>query len=124
MMRLLKVAGLLLGLGLMTFPLMAEENTEQEVRYLIDSVEQSGCSFERNGKSYAADDAADHLAMKYRRGKKYASSAENFIDRLASKSSMSGKPYYIACSGTAKVTSGSWLHQRLAEMREGPEKAS
>ena len=34
-----------------------------------------------------ADDAADHLRLKHRRGKRYATSAETFIDRLASKSS-------------------------------------
>ena len=44
--------------------------------------------------------------MKYRRGKRYASTTEKFIERLASKSSMSRKPYYIECPGDEAVPTG------------------
>ena len=89
----------------------------QEIGYLIDSVGQSGCTFVRNGKSHSAEDAADHLRMKYRRGKSYASGAEQFISRLASKSFLSGKPYFIICDGEDTQKTGDWLTQRLVRYR-------
>ena len=39
--------------------------------------------------------ARDHLQMKRERGKRYYDSTEEYIDRIASKSSWSGKPYKI-----------------------------
>ena len=103
---------------LLSNTLQGQTRVDEEVRLLIDSVAQSGCTFERNGKSYEAGDAADHLTLKFKRGKKYAKNSENFIDRLASKSSLSGKPYHIACPGQEKMTSGDWLHQKLTSLRQ------
>jgi len=103
---------------LLSNTLQGQTSVDEEVRLLIDGVAQSGCLFERNGKSYEAGDAADHLSLKFKRGKKYAKTAENFIDRLASKSSLSGKPYHIACPGREKMTSGDWLHQKLTSLRQ------
>lgn len=89
-----------------------------EINHLLESIGSSGCQFVRNGKSYPPKDAESHLRMKYRRGKRYASSAENFIERLASKSSMSGKPYWIECPGGPRHRSGDWLTARLLEFRD------
>jgi len=41
----------------------------------------------RNGKEYTAGRAAEHLRMKYDKARNYISSAEDFIDKLASASS-------------------------------------
>jgi hypothetical protein len=57
--------------------------------------------------------------MKYRRGKRYAPTSEEFIERLASRSSLSKKPYYIECEGAKKMPSGDWLIIRLGEYRAG-----
>ena len=78
----------------------------------------SGCTFIRNGSRHDAEDAASHMRLKYRRGKRYATTAELFIERLASKSSFSGKPYAIECPGSEAVPSGEWLTARLHEYRE------
>ena len=45
---------------------------------------------------------AEHLELKYSRGKRYADSAEAFIDRLARKSSWSGEPYQLICDGETR----------------------
>jgi hypothetical protein len=55
--------------------------------------------------------------MKYGRAERYALTTEDFIENLASQSSMSKKPYYIACNGEEKVESGPWLTQLLLEFR-------
>lgn len=93
-------------------------DTEVEIEYLITSVGESGCTFIRNGSRHDAEDAASHMRLKYKRGKRYATTAELFIERLASKSSFSGKPYAIECPGRDPVPSGDWLTARLQEYRE------
>ena len=91
--------------------------TEKEIEYLLDAVGSSGCTFIRNGRRHDADDAEDHLRMKYRRGKRYAPTTEKFIERLASASSMSKKPYYIECPGDEAVPTGEWLTAQLEGFR-------
>jgi len=91
---------------------------ETEIEYLITTVGESGCTFIRNGSRHDAVDAASHMRLKYQRGKRYATSAELFIERLASKSSFSGKPYAIECPGSDAIPSGEWLTARLQEYRE------
>ncbi len=93
-------------------------DTEVEIEYLITTVGESDCTFIRNGSRHNAEDAASHMRMKYRRGKRYATTAELFIERLASKSSFSGKPYKIECPGGDTVPSGDWLTTRLQEYRQ------
>lgn len=94
---------------------------EEEINFLIGSVESSACVFVRNGEEHAADDAADHLRLKYRRGKRYATSAEKFIDRLASESSWSGKPYFINCPDSGDHRSKDWLTERLEDYRSASQ---
>lgn len=94
------------------------DTASEEIGYLIESIGQSGCAFVRNGKNHSAPDAADHLRLKYRRGKAYANSAEQFISRLASKSSMSGKLYYMKCDGEENQKTGEWLTERLEAFRK------
>ena len=95
----------------------AEERADLEIEHLIQSIATSDCTFVRNGKRHSPTAAEKHLRMKLRRGKRYVSDAESFIDRLASKSSMSKKPYFIECEGEEPVPSGEWLKQRLSEYR-------
>jgi len=79
-------------------------------------VEASGCEFIRNGDRRDSVAAANHLRLKYRRGQRYADTAEHFIDRLETKSSWSGKPYLIECEGQSEA-SGKWLYSRLLKLR-------
>jgi hypothetical protein len=98
-------------------PAAADATAEREIGYLLDFVSASGCTFVRNGKTHDSTEAADHLRLKYQRGRRYATSAENFIDRLASESSWSGKAYTVRC-GDSLETSGRWLHRELANYRQ------
>ncbi len=105
----------------MLLPLAAhadiDEESSAEIEHLIHSIAVSGCTFVRNGKRHSPTAAEKHLRMKLKRGKRYVSDAESFIDRLASKSSMSKKPYFIECDDSEPVPSGDWLKERLAEFR-------
>jgi hypothetical protein len=113
-MRLLP---LLAVLGLLSPAMVLAGDPEVEIEYLITTVGESGCTFIRNGSRHDAEDAASHMRLKYRRGKRYAPTAELFIERLASKSSFSGKLYFIECEGEEPVPSGEWLGARLEDYR-------
>jgi Family of unknown function (DUF5329) len=104
----------------LSFGALAADVPDQEIEHLLDFVAASGCSFVRNGSSHDSADAADHLRLKYQRGKRYADSAENFIDRLATESSWSGAPYTVDCNGSVEPT-GEWLHQALQRYRQGSD---
>lgn len=104
----------LLALCLGTTAALAD--TDAEIEALLAHVAASGCDFQRNGSLHDAADAADHLRLKYSRGKRYVNSTEQFIDRLATESSWTGKPYTIICDGREEPT-GAWLHRTLAGQR-------
>ena len=94
----------------------AEADADTEIRALIQAVAESECEFNRNGSLHSAEAAAAHLELKYARGKRYADSAEAFIERLASRSSWSGKPYQMICDGQTQPA-GDWLTATLLKMR-------
>lgn len=98
--------------------LAIEPAVQQEIDQLLDKVAQSGCEFNRNGKLHNATDAKAHLQLKLRRGGKYVSSTETFIDRLASKSSWSGDLYTMECPGQLAQPAGEWLHANLTAIRQ------
>ncbi len=97
------------------------ETTEEALDRLLGKVAQSDCIFIRNGTEHDAADAADHLRLKSRRGKKYYDSIDQFIDRLATKSSWSGKLYMVRCPGEELQPSSVWLHMLLDEDTEQEE---
>lgn len=94
-------------------------DTQREIAHLLDYLGNSGCDFYRNGSWHPASEARAHVAVKYdyllRRG--WVKTAEDFIARAASKSSMSGSTYQVRCPGTPAVASGTWLSQELARYR-------
>jgi hypothetical protein len=93
-----------------------EPEVDREIGLLLEKVAESGCDFERNGSVHSSTDAASHLALKYERGERYVDTAEDFIDRLATKSSWSGKPYWVICA-VERTPSGDWLQGLLVEVR-------
>lgn len=103
---------------LLASPVFAMDQ-DTEVDYLLDSISSSECIFIRNGKRHDAQKAAAHLRMKYKRGRRYATSTEKFIERLATKSSITRKPYMIECPGSEPQPSGAWLTQKLESLRSG-----
>ena len=91
---------------------------DAEIDHLLVTVETSDCIFIRNGREHSASVAKDHLALKRRRGKRFYDNADEFIDRIASKSSWSGKPYAIRCEDGVAESAESWFSRVLAEYRQ------
>ncbi len=95
---------------------------QREIDGLIAALGDSGCEFERNGTWHNAKTARAHLQKKYDylRKRGLADTAESFIERGASKSSMSGRPYRVRCPGKAVDTAAYWFEQRLRTLRVAP----
>lgn len=92
-----------------------------EIDHLLAYLERSGCEFSRNGSWYDAAKARAHLDEKYQYlvKKGMVSSAEDFIGRAASESSVTGKAYQVRCAGAAPVPSALWLKSELTRYRAG-----
>jgi hypothetical protein len=97
--------------------LAASATMDEEIDALLDAVISSECVFVRNGKAYDVDDAVSHLQLKRKNGGRYFKTAEQFIKRIASKSSFSGKPYEIHCDEVPPQSAFDWFSDRLQEIR-------
>ena len=110
----LRVAAVMLGMA----GACAAQPIDPAVARLLHAIETSGCQMERNGELHDAKSAADHLRMKLERSGRPGMSADFFIDRVASGSTVSGQPYRVLCPGQPTVDSRAWLRARLGE--QGP----
>ncbi|HEY0506411.1 MAG TPA: DUF5329 domain-containing protein [Lysobacter sp.] len=92
---------------------------QREIDGLIAALGRSGCQFQRNGTWYPAAEAQAHLRRKYEylRKRDLVGSAEQFIERAGTRSSISGKAYAVRCPGQAALPSSQWLGARLSEIR-------
>lgn len=96
-------------------------DADAEIRALIARIGDSDCRFQRNGRWHAAADAQAHLQRKYdwarRRGR--SGDAEAFIEQAASRSSITGRAYRVACPGQDEREAGDWFDVLLVELRAG-----
>jgi hypothetical protein len=97
----------------------AGDTATREIDALIDALDDSGCQFWRNGSWHDGAEAREHLQRKYdwARRRQLAGSAEDFIERAASRSSLSGKPYRVRCPGQPEVDSAQWFRNVLRRIR-------
>jgi hypothetical protein len=118
--RLATVLGLVLGLALVRAAHAAPpEIAQTEINYLLGFIERSGCEFYRNGSWYDSKSAQAHLRDKYEMlaAADRIHTAEDFIEKAATESSLTGRPYQVRCSGSEAVTSNQWLRDVLARYR-------
>ena len=90
-----------------------------EIEALLSRLAASGCQFKRNGTWYTAAEAQAHLRRKldYLADRGAVASAEQFIERAATKSSMSGQAYRAKCGAQPAVPSSLWLYPELQALR-------
>jgi hypothetical protein len=105
-------------------PAGAEERpaTEKEkIEGLIKHVEGlKDAKFVRNDREYDAKTAAEFLRRKWRAEAARVKTAEDFIEKVASVSSTSGKPYMIRLKGGKEMKSGDYLRGQLRKMEKSP----
>lgn len=112
-----------LALLLVTGATMAAPSatTTAEIDQLLSRLASSGCEFQRNGEWHAGPEARAHLERKYAYllKKDLIGSTEDFIERAATRSSVSGQDYQVRC-GAELSTSRAWLRAALSRLRAGP----
>ena len=89
---------------------------KQKIETLIKQVRAlKDARFIRNGSSYSADNAATFLSRKWQANESNVKSARDFIDKVASFSGTSGKPYLIRFNDGREIKSREFF---LAELRK------
>jgi hypothetical protein len=111
------VCGLLLVFALQPAVTLASL-MDEEIDYLISAVGKGGCAFIRNGNKFTGRDARAHLKSKRRRNAHIIDSTEEFIEKIASQSATSGKPYLISCRGENQQNARDWFTAMLAQHRK------
>lgn len=114
--RLILSMALVFGLSSIA---VAVAPVETEVSFLLGYVEKSGCEFYRNGTWHDAKSARAHLHDKYEYLAAFnqINSTEDFIEKVATKSSFSGQAYQVKCNGGTAVSSKQWFSDELTRFR-------
>lgn len=87
---------ILLTLALSSGFSFSQSVEQKKIEFLLNEVENlQGAKFWRNGSSYSAKAAAEHLRSKLKKAGSAVTTAKYFIEKIASKSSTSGKPNQI-----------------------------
>jgi len=118
-MKLILKLLLVLALGFMAGTAMARAplSETQKIESLISSIESlKGAVFIRNGSEYSAVQAAHHMRMKWDKAGSRVKTAEDFIEKCASESSMSGEKYQIRFANGKTENSGDYLHEELRKI--------
>lgn len=91
----------------------------KEVDHLLVIVGRSGCEFYRAGTWHSAVKAQVHLGHKfeYLATRQMLGSAEDFIAKAATRSSMTGEAYAIRCPHQPARPSADWLEEELRALR-------
>jgi|SRR5271166_5005818 len=99
----------------------AQVNSAQiEIAHLLTFVGLSKCDFYRNGTWYTAAQAQAHLDEKLAllRTGNQVQTAEQFIEKVATKSALTNLPYRVRCAGVETVGVSDWLGSELRHYRQ------
>lgn len=94
-----------------------EPSVQQEIDYLLRYVENTDCTYDRNGSLHTGQEAVEHIRNKYDYFRDDIETAEDFIRLSASKSTFSGRYYKVICPGVEAVKSQDWLLKALKDFR-------
>jgi hypothetical protein len=100
-------------------PIQPSEDSESAIQFLLKHVADSGLIFIRNSDRHDAADAAEHMNNKYEYFRDKIKTPEGFIQRCASKSLLSSKPYRVVLENGEEVRTDEWLLRALTDYRRG-----
>jgi len=90
---------------------------KEKIEALIRVVSQlKTAKFVRNGWTYSADTAATFLRSKWQANDSVVKSARDFIDRVATVSGTSGKPYLVRMKDGTEIPSREFLFTELKKL--------
>ena len=94
---------------------------QSRIERLIRVVElRTDMKFIRNGSEYDCSAAAKFLRGKLEAMGREVTSARDFIERIASKSSMSGEPYHVKFADGKTMLAGQFLSEELNRLEGRP----
>ena len=91
---------------------------QKEIDLLIDAIEQSDLIFIRNGIEYSTGEAAIHIRNKFEAVGPKVSTVDAFIDKVASRSSLSGKPYLVKTPDGRTIKASDWLRRKAKDLEK------
>ncbi|MSR31289.1 MAG: hypothetical protein EXR99_07275 [Gemmataceae bacterium] len=92
---------------------------KKKIEALIEVVEKlPGAKMLRNGAEYDAKTAGRFLRGKWDSSKKQIKSVQDFLDKAATVSSTSGKPYEILFGNGKKVTAKEFFLEELERLKK------
>ena len=91
------------------------------IERLIQYVEaQRDMQFIRNGTAYSCADAAKFMRGKFEMMGDQVTTAQQFIDQIASKSSTTGQPYFVRFADGKTTPAAKFLGDELKRMDRAP----
>ncbi|MGD8447116.1 MAG: DUF5329 domain-containing protein [Desulfobacterales bacterium] len=93
------------------------DNTDREIQHLMAYIAGAECRFIRNGKEYSPEAARNHIQKKYEYALNRIKMTEDFIQGIASRSSISGTPYKVRCNDQIMLCAD-WLGAELQRFRQ------
>lgn len=104
---------------LLTLPARAKLNAHEEARInaMLNALAQKkDLTFVRNGDAHNCEEAVSHLRLKLGNTRNRIDTAEQFIDKVASSSSITGKPYIVKIL-VKRMKMHSLIYMRLLRKR-------
>ena len=92
-------------------------SAEAEIKRLLKSIRRSGKRFEWEGKTRTPRQCYLWLYSKFRMYRKSLESADDFIDKVATKT-VTGNRYYVVHGDDEKQRLNEWLREVLAKHRQ------
>ncbi len=120
----------LMLLFFLSFNCIAEQSNqkleEEKINFLLSTIKESKVVFLRNGDEHSGKKASKHLQnkMNYARrafwlfGPKTDLTVDNFINKIASRSSTTKKEYHVRLEDGSMITTGTWLKAKLKEFNK------
>ena len=81
----------------------------KEIEALLKKIETSDIIFIRNGNEHTAKEAAEHLRSKWEQTNGKIKTKKDFIEQLATKSSLTGELYLVQLKDGSKIKAEDWL---------------
>ncbi|QXX81036.1 DUF5329 domain-containing protein [Providencia sp. R33] len=107
---------LFLGIFVTTQALaLSPEEKARTESLLTELGKQQNLTFTRNGTEHNATDAESHLRLKLRKTEKRLNTTEQFIDNVASKSSITGEIYQVKDAQGNVLPANQYLHDLLKD---------
>ncbi|TGK32710.1 hypothetical protein EHQ12_12275 [Leptospira gomenensis] len=102
------------------FSVFSEDGSvfQNDLNSLMNSLEVCQCKFIRNGSEHDPKEAREHMERKLKAAEGRIGNISDFIEHIASKSSISGKPYLVRLKDGKTVEAKLWLTEKWKEISE------